>query len=98
MPPLRHLAAGLALCLVLASSPAAADSSGSAMKVVGAIVTAVGLWTNNPELVRWGYGMMFAGDACGRNIATQRLRRRRESDAEGPAPVAHAHRSERPDA
>lgn len=95
MPPLRHLAASLALCLMLASSPAAADSSSSALKVVGAVVTAVGLWTGNADLIKVGYGLMTAGDACGRNVATQRLRRRRESDAEGPVPLALAHRSER---
>lgn len=92
----RPFAAALALCLVLAATPAAADNSGTALKVIGAVVTIVGIVTENPALVKWGWGVAFAGDVCGSNAAAARLRRRRF--AESANPTIAALRANRPDA
>jgi hypothetical protein len=94
---LRHIAAGLALCLALAAAPAAADNSSTALKLVGLIVTAAGLYTGNADWVRVGWGFFTAGDVCGSTGATARRRRRRDVGDEDPAPLNTSLRVDRTD-
>lgn len=90
--------ASFALCLVLATSPAIADNSGTALKVIGVVVTAIGIFTDNPALIKWGWATAFSGDVCGSGGAARRLRRRRTADPELPAPRITTLRVDRPDA
>lgn len=85
MRSLHKPAAVVAVCLALMSGPAAADNAGTALKVVGIVVTAVGVWTGNPELMRWGWVITTGGDACGRTAAVDRIRRRRKDNPEDEA-------------
>jgi uncharacterized membrane protein YiaA len=65
----------LAVLLAFSCSSAMADK-GQITQVIGAVMTVVGIYTGNPELVRNGYLLMTAGSATYGLAARRRAKRK----------------------